>query len=225
MKEADWLSCGDPERMINHLPARRGYQRQLLLLGCAFCRQVWDQMPDERCREVVRVAERFADHEADEDEFTRATVAAHRATDELYESATTDLVRLNIAFAAAGLQSLLDRGGYRSASYVERRTSFVDPSAPERAVHRERHVAFILDIFAVLYTTPEHEIDSDWLTTDVVALAEGIYEERAFDRMPILADALQDAGCDSSEVLAHCRDATAAHVRGCWVIDRIRGWE
>jgi hypothetical protein len=221
MKEAEWLACGDPERMINHLPGRRGYARKLLLLGCACCRLVWDQMPDERCREAVRTAEQFADGEVDEVQFTQATAAAGRAVTELQESGTADEVSLNIAFAAAGLQHLLDRGGYRAAGYVERRTNYVDPLDPDRAVYREQHVALILDIFAVLYLTPDHEIAPEWLTTDVVALAEGIYEEWAFDRMPILADALQDAGCDSEEVLKHCRDTALTHVRGCWVLDTI----
>jgi hypothetical protein len=51
----------------------------------------------------------------------------------------------------------------------------------------------------------------------------GIYEDRAFDRMPILADALQDAGCDSDDVLNHLRDTTATHVRGCWALDLVMG--
>jgi hypothetical protein len=53
-----------------------------------------------------------------------------------------------------------------------------------------------------------------------VALARGIYAERAFDRLPILADALQDAGCDNADVLAHCR-GRGPHVLGCWVVDRL----
>ena len=62
-----------------------------------------------------------------------------------------------------------------------------------------------------------------WLTSDVLALARGIYEEKAFDRMPILADALQDAGCDNEEVLNHCRAAGWEHVRGCWIVDLLLG--
>ena len=60
-----------------------------------------------------------------------------------------------------------------------------------------------------------------WRTSDVVLLARGIYDERAFDRMPILADAIQDAGCDNDDVLDHCRDTSLAHVRGCWVVDAV----
>jgi hypothetical protein len=67
--------------------------------------------------------------------------------------------------------------------------------------------------------------DRAWLTSDVRFLARGIYEDRAFDRMPILADALQDAGCDSDDILNHCRDPHATHVRGCWVVDLMLGKE
>jgi hypothetical protein len=57
-----------------------------------------------------------------------------------------------------------------------------------------------------------------WGDNTVVKLAQGIYDERAFDRLPILADALEEAGCDKPEMLAHCRGA-GPHVRGCWVVD------
>jgi hypothetical protein len=53
-------------------------------------------------------------------------------------------------------------------------------------------------------------------------LADAIYAERAFDRLPILADALEDAGCDSADPLAHCR-GDGPHVRGCWVVDFVLG--
>jgi hypothetical protein len=50
-----------------------------------------------------------------------------------------------------------------------------------------------------------------------------MYESHDFFPMPILADALQDAGCDHPDVLAHCRDPQATHVRGCWVVDLVLG--
>ncbi|VTU00346.1 Uncharacterized protein (Fragment) OS=uncultured bacterium PE=4 SV=1 [Gemmataceae bacterium] len=67
--------------------------------------------------------------------------------------------------------------------------------------------------------------DPAWRTATVTALAAGIYEEKAFDRLPILADALQDAGCDVDAILDHFRDPTAAHVRGCWALDLVLGKE
>ncbi|MBX9584052.1 MAG: hypothetical protein K2X87_27445 [Gemmataceae bacterium] len=65
-------------------------------------------------------------------------------------------------------------------------------------------------------------IDPDWLTSTVVALAAGIYADRAFDRPPVLADALEDAGCGHADILAHCR-GDGPHARGCWVVDMILG--
>ena len=64
--------------------------------------------------------------------------------------------------------------------------------------------------------------DPEWRTSTVFALAEGIYAERAFDRLPILADALEEAGCDHAEMLSHCR-GPAPHARGCWVVDLVLG--
>jgi hypothetical protein len=61
-------------------------------------------------------------------------------------------------------------------------------------------------------------LNPSWLTTTVHSLASGIYDDRAFDRLPILADALQDAGCDNEDILCHCRQ-TGEHVRGCWALD------
>ncbi|MBP3956357.1 hypothetical protein J8F10_13815 [Gemmata sp. G18] len=63
-----------------------------------------------------------------------------------------------------------------------------------------------------------------WRISTAVALAAQMYESRDFSAMPILADALQDAGCDSADVLDHCRN-DGPHVRGCWVIDLVLGKE
>jgi hypothetical protein len=62
---------------------------------------------------------------------------------------------------------------------------------------------------------------SEWRTDTAVTLARTMYDSRDFGAMPILADALQDAGCDNDDILAHCRDANQLHVRGCWVCDLV----
>jgi hypothetical protein len=64
--------------------------------------------------------------------------------------------------------------------------------------------------------------DPDWRTVDAVGVARAIYDDRAFDRLPILADALMDAGCADEQVLAHCR-SDGPHARGCWVVDLVLG--
>jgi hypothetical protein len=64
-----------------------------------------------------------------------------------------------------------------------------------------------------------------WRTDTAVILARQMYESREFSVMPILADALQDAGCDNEDILAHCREPKQVHVRGCWVVDLVLGKE
>jgi hypothetical protein len=66
--------------------------------------------------------------------------------------------------------------------------------------------------------------DPRWRTSDVVGLAKAIYDDKAFERMPILADALMDAGCEDEVIIAHCR-GDGPHVRGCWVVDLVLGKE
>jgi hypothetical protein len=63
-----------------------------------------------------------------------------------------------------------------------------------------------------------------WRTDTAVALARQMDESRDFSAMPILADALQDAGCDNDDILDHCR-GPGPHVRGCWVVDLVLGKE
>ena len=67
-------------------------------------------------------------------------------------------------------------------------------------------------------------VDPRWRSADAVALARGIYDDRAFDRLPLLADVLMDAGCDNTDILDHCR-GEGPHVRGCWVVDLVLGKE
>jgi hypothetical protein len=63
--------------------------------------------------------------------------------------------------------------------------------------------------------------DPAWRTSTAIGLASTMYESRNFNAMPILADALQDAGCENEHILTHCRDEQQVHVRGCWVVDLV----
>jgi hypothetical protein len=62
--------------------------------------------------------------------------------------------------------------------------------------------------------------DPSWRTSDVMALARGMYESRDFGAMPMLADALEAAGCHDTEVLLHCH-GPGPHARGCWLVDLV----
>lgn len=85
---------------------------------------------------------------------------------------------------------------------------------------RGRYVALLHDIAGNPFRPVT--FDPAWASGAVVGLATTMYESRDFAVMPILADALEDAGCENREVLDHCR-GPGPHVRGCWAIDLILG--
>lgn len=77
----------------------------------------------------------------------------------------------------------------------------------------------LLDIFGNPFRPVT--FDPACLTT-AVKLAQAIYDDRAFDRLPLLAEALEEEGCVNAEVLEHLR-APGVHVRGCWAVDLLLG--
>jgi len=84
------------------------------------------------------------------------------------------------------------------------------------------HCAVARDIFGNPFRPVT--IDPRWLTSTVVDLANAIYDESNFNRMPSLADALVDAGCENEEIIVHCL-SREPHVKGCWVVDLLLGKE
>ena len=95
---------------------------------------------------------------------------------------------------------------------------------PESETHPRLYCELTRDIFGNP-VPPLVTFSPSWLTsTTAVALARTMYDSRDFSAMPILADALQDAGCDNADILAHCR-SDGPHVRGCWVLDLLLGKE
>ncbi len=91
------------------------------------------------------------------------------------------------------------------------------------AAEFERQATLLQDIFGNPFRPVT--FSPEWRTSTAVAIAKEMYESRDFSAMPILADALQDSGCDNDDVLNHCRDEKATHVRGCWVVDLVLGKE
>jgi hypothetical protein len=82
------------------------------------------------------------------------------------------------------------------------------------------------DIIRDIFGNPFRPVafDPEWRTNTVLAIGRQMYDSREFAPMPILADALQDAGCDNADILDHCR-GPGPHVRGCWVVDLVLGKE
>jgi hypothetical protein len=215
-------------------------ERRLRLYACACCRRIEDLMSDDRSRAAVEVAERDADGRADRTEVAAARQGAMRAVEALSARAgrsniplayqpPVDQADAEIAAARAAVEvtrapadavRLVARAVLQVV--VERRDAEWSRWAVEAAGPAAR-VALLREVFGNPFR--DAAVDPAWLRWNdgtIPKIARGIYEERAFDRLPILHDALVDAGCDDEALLAHCREP-AGHVRGCWVIDALLG--
>ena len=195
MTEAEWLAGDDPAPMLEFL-ASRASPRKLRLFAAACTRRAWDRVAAPG-RAAVEVAERFADG--------RATPAELRAA----RLACKDAGGGGAWYAAASRPAVAARNAALSA------LAGGDPGA-ERAAQ----AGLLRDVAGNPYRPAA--VDKRWRTTDVLALALAVYDERAFDRLPLLGAALMDAGCADEQIISHCR-ADGPHVRGCWVVDLILG--
>ena len=114
----------------------------------------------------------------------------------------------------------------RSCKKYYQRAELTSSKICTESVNSSVCVGVHVDLFQCLFGNPFHPVSLNptWLTDTAVSLATGIYDDRAFDRLPILADALQEAGCDSDDLLNHFR-GPGPHVRGCWALDLVLGKE
>jgi hypothetical protein len=152
-----------------------------------------------------------------------AYAAAHPSTRYARDAAA------NAAYAAPSAARDADYEAYRDATNAGSEVSnaageALMASAEEAAIaFAPAQVVLLRDIFGDPFR--RSSVEPTWLAWEdgtVVRLARGIYDERAFNRLPLLADALLDAGCDDEIILDHCRSG-GPHVRGCWVVDLILG--
>jgi hypothetical protein len=229
MTESDWNSCADPQAMLDFLlAAGKGSDRKLRLFACASCRGVWKDLGDAASRAAIEVAERFADGEATPEELSEsgsaagdAPWAAIRAGDSHGESAhAASWVTAPGAGAAADITARFARGCVRdeanAGAWVATR-----PDEERRQAHLLR------DVFGALPFCPV-TIDQSllgWNGRTVVKMAQAIYDGRLLpsghldpQRLSVLADALEEAGCSNADVLGHLR-SPGPHVRGWFLVD------
>lgn len=216
MTETDWLTCGDPTLMLEQVEGRIS-DRKLRLFACACVRRIWILLDDQRSRDAVEVAECFADGKAGREELALACAAADRAHAEAPRNANFRSFDAAPHVAEDDLSCSAADAAVCAADAIQIAAAGSDDARDAEII---LHTSILRCIFGVPFRPPT--IDPAWLTPNVLSLAQTIYDERVFDRMPILRDALEEAGCDNAEILAHCRTQTE-HVRGCWVIDSILG--
>jgi hypothetical protein len=184
-------------------------RRKLRLFGSACFRiYVEHYSPDETdltlFREVADVAERYADGMADKGDLSQT------------REKTSDQMAL----------WLLSERPQEAMQTVRWCVVGSDPTWSDSTWSREpldrRRAAQVRDLFGNPFQPAP--FSAAWRTGTALALAGQMYHTRDFSAMPILADALQDAGCDNTDILAHCR-GEGLHVRGCWVVDLVLGKE
>ncbi len=210
--------------------------RLLYLLAAAAFRRVEHLAKAESYSELLRVMEAYADGTATRKEFDEAYENRYASMENMrgIQDVAFDAVHLvpddykileglDFATDAIGYVAAKEAGDFQSGdsfNSVWKKQSFLD------AKHQEELIVcqIIRDIFGNPFQ-PQPELETTWLSCNdgkIPKLAQSIYDERRFDEMPILADALEEAGCSNAEVLAHCRE-TEMHVRGCWVLDWLLG--
>jgi hypothetical protein len=225
MTEAEWLKCADPSDMKYFLSECGPVNdRKMRLFGCGCVRTIWSDFPNDALRHAFQTSERYADGLASQGELNQARDMANTTYEGVGDIVADHSAIVVIALCEptasfpGGAGSSAGLAAVAAELAVDRGEDWGE--AFDRANHLYAH------FFRCAFGNPFHpvKVDPRWRTETVVALATGIYAERAFDRMPILADALEDAGCDNADILAHCR-GDGPHVRGCWVVDLLLGKE
>jgi hypothetical protein len=219
MTAAEWRKCTNFSVMTgvlnlerNHLIRGRRANRRLRLFACACCRHIWDRLPTDDARRAVLTAERHADGQAEKGELLAARAALSwldRPTGPWKPHTEARAARATVA-----------REAWLGAQEAALGT------IPEKV-----SCALLRDIFGNPFRPPPR-LEPAWLAWNggtVRRLARSAYEDRDLPAgtlnpscLAVLADALEEAGCDDRDLLRHLR-SRGPHVRGCWAVDLLLG--
>jgi hypothetical protein len=203
LTEAQWLVSDDSYLLLGHLEGTFN-SRKRNLIACAVCRYHREHIDDLQFHYLIDLADQVVDGKAMRHEFANAW---HAQFEEL--TANRRLPRAAMWEAEGTVNGQIDLRGPRGGPRIKA------VSSTEANLIR----CIVGNPFRPV------SIDPAWLTWNnrtMSALAETIYTERAFDRLPILGDALEEAGCDNADILNHCR-GPGPHARACWVVDLLLG--
>ena len=224
MTEAEWEQCLS-RRLLLQFIEDQASERKLRLWAIACCRQRWDLFSDKSHRKLIEAAEQYADGTGTSDDLKRLVRPFEYSWTKNWPSkegvyVASAVVPLACSDAFTSVKALTVAESISNAVSVQMGDYITEFSESEREVFPQ--ITAIHDIVGNPFY-PE-AVEQGWLTDTVVQLARVMYESRDFSAMPILADALQDAGCDNHIILNHCQGRWP-HVRGCWVVDLILGKE
>lgn len=225
-----WRRCDRLHEMYEIAAGRAG-PRKLRLFAAACCRRVLPWLPAPLARAALDVAERHADGAASDDELAAAELAAFASYALERERPAVELDGQppwsRQALMATRALSLLSAQGLYQALDCAAHARMVPPGPHGRLWEAEQaeEAAQCELLREVLGPAAAPRFDAAWPLANGLAarrLAEVIYAEGAWELMPILGDALEEAGCAEEEILGHAR-GEKGHVRGCWVVDLVLG--
>jgi hypothetical protein len=224
MTEGEWLTGSNVDELLAYLGPRAD-TRRLRLLACACCRAIWPQLPDPRSRAGIEVAERYADGKASDRELAsarnRALAAAgngeRKAGYAPYWTLNSNLrACLAHALMAAVDAATLSAVGPARAGKESEAWTVATASAIASATAIQANL--VREVFGNPFRPSL--LRPSQRASVVLGLAQQAYADQEANLLPLLADALEDAGCEDRLLLTHLR-TPAAHVRGCWALDQI----
>jgi hypothetical protein len=209
----EWTASDDPDDLLDaakamkRLPARKA---RLFAGGCF--RLVWELIQAADIRLAVEMSDARADRKISQPELERHRYPMIHPSDHVR------------TWLAVAVQSLATSN--LNPSYVAWQVRTATQNDIYRHARRGIPCRAQAELVREVAGNPFRPVtfDGRWRIENVVGLARGIYEDRAFNRLPLLADALMDAGCADEQVIGHCR-GEGSHVRGCWVVDLVLGKE
>jgi hypothetical protein len=229
MTESEWLVCAELLPMLDYLSlAGKRSDRKWRLFACACSRRIWNMFVDERCKQAVMVAEQFADSLATGSELELAHDNANAAeVDHVMLPPEPHFTHLRFHAATFTAYRSSGQAAYSASGYSQE--TIDESESPAGETERAIQICMLRCIFGNPFRPVC--IDPNWLTPTVINLATVAYEERALPsgeldptRLAVLADALEEAGCQDADILGHLR-SPGPHVRGCWVVDLLLGKE
>jgi hypothetical protein len=220
MTESEWFHCTDPRAMLEFLrQSGRASDSKLRLFACHACRHSLGSHGcfEDEAEDALVMAEWSAAGEATLEDLIEEREDFLR----FFDPATESLLAMMDAVAPTMATPMTVDDAIRVVLVLTEYHSQigVGPAADEQDYQCDVLREIVGNPFRPVSLSPA------WLTWHggtIPKLAQAIYDERTFDRLPILADALEGAGCTDAEILGHCR-GPGPHVRGCFVVDALLG--
>jgi hypothetical protein len=222
---------------VEHFQNARGSGRKLRLFACACYHRVSHRLLDDRAANAVAVAEDVAEGVLPIDMLRFADSPLRSVLYQMKEGWRSprgdERDAMTPTYNALALASVIlcrepEKAAYYASSNAYLAVETLDNPLLSRSdadystLGMKSELVAQTHLLRDIFGNPFRPVAFDplWRSPTAVALACAMYESRNFSTAPILADALEEAGCDSAGVLLHLR-AEGVHQRGCWVVDAL----